>query len=87
MKHQCIVVRFPASAAVVSLLLRVQNDSGAYPPLYKYTVMYHSNTTQLYYVYYCAVQGQRVSILMESSLGPSKKQILTYKCLKCAVGS
>jgi len=31
--------------------------------------------------------GQRVSILIESSSGPSKIQILTYQYLKCAVGS
>jgi len=33
------------------------------------------------------VLGQHVSILIESSSGLSKKQILTLKCLKCAVGS
>ena len=32
------------------------------------------------------VLGQHVSILIESSPGPSKKQILTQQCLKCAVG-
>jgi len=37
--------------------------------------MYQSNTTQLYYVYY--LLGQHVSILIESSSGRSKKQILT----------
>jgi len=33
------------------------------------------------------VLGQHVSILIESSSGPSKIQILTWQCLKCAVGS
>ena len=32
------------------------------------------------------VLGQHVSILIESSSGPSKIQILTKQCLKCAVG-
>ena len=48
-------------------------------------MMYQSNKTKLYYVYYCI--GQHVSILIESSSGPSKIQILTSQCLKCAVGS
>jgi len=38
-------------------------------------------------VFFIIVLGQHVSILIESSSGPSKKQILTLKCLKCAVGS
>ena len=42
--------------------------------LYKYTMKYQSNT-KLYYVYY--LLGQHVSILIESSSGPSKIQILT----------
>jgi len=33
------------------------------------------------------VLGQHVSTLIESSSGPSKKQILTLKCSKFAVGS
>jgi len=33
------------------------------------------------------VLGQLVLILTESSSGPSKKQILTQKCLKWVVGS
>ena len=36
----------------------------------KYTMMYQSNTTNLYYVF--IVLGQHVSILIESSSGPSK---------------
>jgi len=43
--------------------------------LYKYTMMYQSNTTKLYYVYYCF--RQHVSILIESSSGTSKIHILT----------
>jgi hypothetical protein len=35
----------------------------------------------LYYVFIILLR-QRVSILIESSSGPSKVQILTYKCLK-----
>jgi hypothetical protein len=37
----------------------------------KYTMMCQSNTTKLYYVF--IVLGQLVSILIESSSGPSKK--------------
>ena len=37
----------------------------------KYTIMCQSNTTNLYYVF--IVLGQHVSILIESSSGPSKK--------------
>ena len=33
------------------------------------------------------VLGQLVSILIESSSGPTKIQILTEQCLKCSVGS
>ena len=36
---------------------------------------------------FITVLGPRVSILIESSSGPSMIQILTYQCLKCAVGS
>jgi len=39
--------------------------------IYKYTMIYQSNTTKLYYV--CIVLGQHVSILIESSSGPPKK--------------
>jgi len=49
--------------------------SGYYSVIYKYTMMYRSNTTKPYYVYY--LLRQRVSILIESSSGPSKIQILT----------
>jgi len=38
-------------------------------------MMYQSNTTKLYYVYY--LLGQDVSIRIESSSGPSKVQMLT----------
>jgi len=44
--------------------------------MYKYTKKYQSNTTKLYYVF-IVVLGQHVSILIESSSGPSKEQILT----------
>ena len=40
-----------------------------------------------FYVFFIVVLGQYVSILIESSSGPSKKQVLTLQCLKCAVGS
>jgi len=42
--------------------------------------MYQSNTTKLYYVCYCT--KQHVSILIESSSGPSKK---TDPYLKCSI--
>ena len=52
----------------------------------KYTMMCKSNAKKNFIVFFI-VLGQHVSILIESSSGPSKIQILTWKCLKCAVGS
>jgi len=43
--------------------------------------------TQQNTIVYIIVLGQHVSILTESSSSPSKIQILTWQCLKCAVGS
>jgi len=39
------------------------------------------------FIVFIIVLGQHVSILIESSSGPSKIQILTEQCLKCTVGS
>ena len=39
--------------------------------------------TQHNFTMFIIVLGQHVSSLIESSLGPSKIQILTLKCLKC----
>jgi len=47
-------------------------------------MMCRSNTTKLYYVYYCTMQ--HVSILIESSSGPSKKTDPYLKCLKMRCG-
>ena len=52
----------------------------------KYTMMCQSNTTNLYYVF-LIVLGQHVSILIESSSGPSKKLDPYLEMFKCAVGS
>jgi len=52
----------------------------------KYTMMCQSNTTNLYYGSFI-VLGQHVSILIESSSGPSKKIGPYLEMLKCAVGS
>ena len=41
---------------------------------FKYTAMYQSNTTN--FIMFIIVLGQHVSILIESSSGPSKIQIL-----------
>jgi len=53
--------------------------------LIKSSMMYQSNTTNFYYVF--IVLGQHVSILIESSSGPSKKIDPYVEILKCAVGS
>ena len=47
--------------------------------------MYQSNTTD--FIVFIIVLGQHVSILIESSSGPSKKVDPCLKCLKYAVGS
>jgi len=46
-------------------------------------VFHSSTTTNPYYVYY--LSGQHVSILIESSSGPSKKIDPYLEMLKCAV--
>ena len=43
--------------------------------------------TQQTFIMFIIVLGQHVSILIESSSGPSKKIDPYIKCLKCAVGS
>jgi len=43
--------------------------------------------TQQNFIMFIIVLRQHVSILIESSSGPSKIQILTWQCLECAVGS
>ena len=52
----------------------------------KYTMMCQSNTTNICYVFFI-VLGQHVSILIESSSGPSKKIDPYLEMLKCAVES
>ena len=43
--------------------------------------------TQQNFIMFIFVLGKHVSILVESSSGPSKIQIVTQQCLKCAVRS
>jgi len=49
-------------------------------------MMCQSNTTNLYYVFYC-IRALHASILIESSSGPSTKIDPYLEMLKCAVGS
>jgi len=55
-------------------LVEPRTENEAVICLYKYTVMYQ---TQQNFIMFIIVLGQHVSILIESSSGPSKMQILT----------
>jgi len=47
----------------------------------------HGQQKHQNFIMFIIVLGQHVSILIESSSGPSKKIDPYLKCLKCAVGS
>jgi len=52
----------------------------------KYTMMCQSNTTFFNFIMFIIVLGQHVSILTESSSGPSKKIDPYLQCLKMRYG-
>jgi len=73
---------FPLSLFVNSSVLYLIRT---YIYIYIYTKCI--SQTQHNCIIFIILLGQLDSILIESSSGPSIKQILTQQCLKCAVGS
>ena len=53
--------------------------------IYKYTMMYQSNTKK--FIVFIIVLGQHVSILIESSSGPSKKSDPYLEMFKMRCGN
>ena len=79
-----VIVIFSGQERTVIHLIEWSIDL-SFDRAYKCAMMCQSNTTNLYYVYF--VLGQHVSILIESSSGPSKKIDPYLEMLECAVGS